>query len=142
MSWESNSTGSTGRRKTFPCLVTFQRNVFTTSNALLLNNNCKIQPLSVPQPQINPASAVAQCWEGSSSSFPVMSAALQRSSSSIPGQSLIQPWLQGCVQDSRNQAATISCAGKHAACAAQTAPDGYCLDTGSTLALPPLTRCY
>lgn len=96
----------------------------------------------MPQPQINPGSAVAQCWEGSSSSFPVVSAALQRSSSSIPGQSLIQPWLQGCVQDSRNQAATISCAGKHAACAAQTAPDGYCLDTGSTLALPPLTRCY
>lgn len=42
------------KEKAFPCLVTFQRKVITTSNALLINNNDKIQLLSEPQPQINP----------------------------------------------------------------------------------------
>lgn len=106
MSWESNRTGSTARRKTFPCLVTFQRNVYTTSNALLLNNNnCQIQPLSVPQPQINPATAVARCWEGSSSSAPFphrfcSTAEKQQHPRAVPDPSP-QPWLQGMCAGQR-----------------------------------------
>lgn len=106
VSWESNRTGSTARRKTFPCLVTFQRNVYTTSNALLLNNNnCQIQPLSVPQPQINPATAVARCWEGSSSSAPFphrfcSTAEKQQHPRAVPDPSP-QPWLRGMCAGQR-----------------------------------------
>lgn len=90
-----------------------------------------MQPLSVPQPQIT------QLWLSSGkdpAALPHFPSLLQRQQQQHPR----------AAPDPRHSSRGESRAGESGSCAqlTQTAPSGSCLDTGSTLALPPLTRCY